>query len=227
MFSQLVLSEKDARLLAYAGEVCGAPHPVVQSVLCAIADRKSAREAYERGIPAAPVADKCNHLRVTCDALARQLTSRQGACGVAYALLTCAEHQIAPALSDIFKKIFSSCSDPSPQELSLAASESGRAFASLRAHEGGVRRTLAFALCCALSGFRDDLTLSDGTLSYERLHLLYKIARGVFEDSDCERALLRGRAAIKIVTNGDDGYDILLAHERWILSSSNAPNAPP
>lgn len=226
MFSQLPLSEKDGRLFSYAGEWCGAPHANVAAVRHALLERKAAREAYEDGKPAAPVAAKCQLLRVACEGLVRALSSTKCVCAGAASLLTCADHQIAPALSDTFKKIFCSCRDPSAEETALAASEAGRAYACLR--DRGIRRPEVYALCCCLSAFREDLTLADGTLSFEALRLLYKIARHVFEEEDPERALLRGRATCTIIGKTfTDPYDIILQYETWILSNSNVQSARP
>lgn len=223
MFSQLALSEDDARMLVRAGEWCNAPRITVSLAERAIADRKAARDAFSAGAPAAPVGEACSRMRTACEALSTALAARRGACGVAYGILSCAEHQLAPTLSDAFKKILSSCSEPSAQEHALAASESGRAFANIRANS--IKRANLFAVCCALSSLRDDLTLADGTLSFDRLHLLYKIVRRVFEEPDQETALLRGKAAVKIATSGADIYDTLVGHETWILSNSSVQNA--
>lgn len=231
MFSQIHLTEGDARILARAGEWCGCPQITVTTVWCAITARSEARKSYELGVPAAPMAEACNHLRNACDALARSIAHKRGPYACSYNLLSCAEHQIPAVLSDTFKKIYCSCSDPSSEELSLAASESGRAFAVLRT--GGFQRARAFALCASVCSIRDDLTLPDGRLSFESLKLLYKVSRHVFEYStDAETALLRGKAATRIITQSEDTYDALLRHEAsavalWTQSRSSAGGAPP
>lgn len=219
MFRAVSLSDSDVRLLlSVAHWTCSAPHSAVEAARAAFVARKEAAFAFSRGEPAVPAGERCSQLRAACDALARNVLGRRPGAESAMQLLVGPEHGIPMALCEVLKKILiSSIVDPSAEEISIAASEAGRAVVSLRAKTGAVPRATAFVICLALYAIRDELAEPNGRLNFDALRLIYDIARRAFEEDNTAQSIARGRVAARLFRSAESPYVLLLAYEEEML----------